>query len=198
MLNRWFKRVFLLCFVFLISCQTLETTNILHFKGSFSVEQNQRKQSHPVEIYMDSNQPILQINLLTPLGGVFASYLWKNQEHQIILPSRKQYFKQSKWPSDFPFQGLIQNPLWLYQALLKQLPENWNCKEINKEMKKCERNDFVIEWKKKFFQREKIHINLKKENFFLNLSQHKSPSNISLDIKIPKGFQQIKKLDLIQ
>lgn len=198
MLNRCLKKVLLLSFVFLTSCQTIETTNIRYFKGFFNVEQNQRKQSYPVEVYIDSNQPILQINILNPFGAVFASYLWKNQKHQVILPSRKQYLKQAKWPPALPFQGLIQNPLWLYQALLQQLSKDWNCDKTNKKsQKKCERNDFMIEWKRKFFK-EQIHISFKKEGFSSKLIQYKSPQKISLDLKIPEGFQQIKKIDFIQ
>ena len=162
MFNRWFRRTFLLYFVFLTVCQTIETTSFLHFKGSLNVEQNHRKRSHPVEIYMNSSQPVLQVNFLTPFGGIFASYLWKNQKHQIILPARKQYFKKSKWPPDFPLQEVLQNPLWLYQALLKQFPEGWNCEEMHQ---KCETDNFVMEWKQKLFQREKIHIRLKKRKF---------------------------------
>lgn len=190
----------MLCFFLLTSCQTIEITNIRYFKGFFNVETNGRKHIYPVEIYTDSTKPILQINILTPLGGVFASYLWKNQEHQIIIPSRKQYFKQTKWPPDFPFQKLIQEPSWLYQSLLQQWPEDWNCEEISKKskQKKCERNDFVIEWEKKFFQKEQMRISLKKEGFSSTLTQYKSSSNTSLDIKIPEGFQRVSTMDLFQ
>ena len=183
MLEGCFKRASIACFVFLASCQTIESTNILYFKGYFNVEQNQNKQSYPVEIYTDSTRPILRINILTPFGGVFASYLWNNQIHQVILPSRRQYFKQTKWPSKFPFQGLIQNPLWFYQALLQELPKDWNCEEINKKMKKCSKNDFIIEWEKKFFQRDQIRISLKKEGFSSKLSSYKSPSNVSWEYR---------------
>ena len=78
MFNRWIRRVF---FLFLVSCQTIETTNIRHFKGFFSIE---GKQNHPVEIYIDTSSPILQINILNPFGGVFASYLWKNEKLKSI------------------------------------------------------------------------------------------------------------------
>ncbi len=159
------------------------------------MEQNQRKQSYPVEIYTDISLPVLQVNFLTPFGGVFASYLWKNQKHQIIFPSRRQYFKESKWPPHFPLRRVLQNPLWLYQALLKQFPKNWNCEETNQ---KCEINHLTVEWEKKIFQKEKIHIRSKTEKLSLNLSPYKSPSGASLDAKIPKEFEQIKKLDSIQ
>ena len=198
MLEGSFKRVFIFYFVFLASCQTIENTNILYFKGYFNVEHNQSKQSYPVEIYIDSTRPILRINILTPFGGVFASYLWNTQTHQVILPSRKQYFKQAKWPSTFPFQGLIQNPLWFYQALLQQLPNDWNCEETNKILKKCSKNDFVIEWEKKFFQKDQIRINLKKEGFSSKLNLYRSPTHVSWDIEIPQGFQQIDTMDFIQ
>lgn len=191
MFNGWLRRF---VFLFLVSCQTTETTNIRYFKGFFNIE---GKQAHPVEIYVDTSRPILQINILTPFGGVLAGYLWRNKEHQVILPSKKQYFKQTRWPSDFPFQGLIQNPLWLYQALLQQWPKNWKCKEIKK-LKKCSKNDFVIEWEKKTFQRDQIRINLKKEEFSSKLHPYKSPSRVSLDAKIPKGFQQIHKMNFFQ
>jgi len=197
MLEGYFKRFSISCFVFLASCQSIEDTNILYFKGYFNVE-NQNKQSYPVEIYIDSTRPVLRINILAPFGGVFASYLWNTQTHQVILPSKRQYFKQSKWPSTFPLQGLIQNPLWLYQALLKQLPKDWSCEETNKKLKKCSKNDIVIEWKKKFFRRDQIRISLKKERFSSKLSSYKSPSNVSWDMEIPPGFQQISTMDFIQ
>ena len=193
MFNRWFKRVFLLCFI--ISCQTTEITNIRSFKGFFSVE---GKQSHSVEIYADTSKPVLQINILNPFGSIFAVYLWKNQEHQIILPSRKQYFKQKKWPARLPFQGLIQEPQTLYQALLQQWSQAWSCQKVNKKLQKCHKNDFVIEWEKKFFQKDQIRISLKKEGFLSKLKPHKSPSRTSLDIEIPKGFRKIKETDFLQ
>ena len=195
MLHRWFKQIYLLYFVFLTACQTIETTNFRHFKGSLNVEQNHKKQSRPVEIYTDSSQPVLQVNFLTPFGGVFASYLWKDQKHQIILPARKQYFQESRWPPDFPLQGVLQNPLWLYKALSKQFPEDWNCEKTHQ---KCETDNFAMEWEKKIFQREKINIRLKKENLSLNLSPYKSSSNTPLSVKIPEGFTQINNLDSIR
>lgn len=198
MLEEYFKRVSILCFVVLLtSCQTIENTNILYFKGYFNVEQNQNKQSYPVEIYTDFTQPILLINLLTPFGGVFATYLWDNHIHQILLPSRKRYFKQPKWPSNFPFQGLIQNPLWFHQALLQQTPDGWNCEETKK-LKKCSKNSSTIEWEKKFFRKNQIRISLEKDGFSAKISTYKSPSHFSWNIEIPKDFQQIDKMDFIQ
>ncbi|MDE0151764.1 MAG: hypothetical protein OXK80_04625 [Bdellovibrionales bacterium] len=195
MLEEHLKRVFALCFVvFLTSCQTVEKTNILYFKGYFNVEQAQNKQSYPVEIYTDSTRPVLLINLLTPFGGVFATYLWDSRTHQILLPSRKQYFKQPKWPSNFPFQGIIQNPLWFYQALLQQTPDGWNCEET----KKCSKNSSIIEWEKKFFRKNQIRIRLEKEGFSAKIREYKSPSRFSWDIEIPKDFQQIDKMDFTQ
>ena len=191
MFNNQFKRVFPFFFL-LASCQTTEITNIRYFKGFFRVEKDQKKQSYPVEVYIDASRPILQINILNPFGKVFASYLWKSNQHQIILPSRKKYFKHTQWPSNIPF--LKGEPLWLYQALLQQWPKDWKCEEI-KRLKKCSKRGFKVEWKKKTFQRSQIHISLKKEGFSSKLQMHTNPSQHSFDMEIPKGFQQIHKMD---
>ena len=196
MFNNQFKRVFLLFFL-LTSCQITETTNIRYFKGFFSVKKDQKKQNYPVEVYIDASRPILQINILSPFGKILASYLWRNNQHQIVLPSRKQYFKDTQWPAHLPLKRWLHKPLWLYQALLQQWPKDWKCKEIKK-LKKCSKKDFTVEWEKKTFRRSQIRINLKKEDFSLKLQPHKSPSQNSFDMKIPKEFQKIHKMDLFQ
>lgn len=196
MFNNQFKRVFPFFFL-LISCQTTETTNIRYFKGFFSVEKDQKKQNYPVEVYIDASRPILQINILNPFGKILASYLWRNNQHQIVLPSRKQYFKDTQWPSHIPLTGLIHEPLWFYQTLLQQRPKDWNCEETKK-LKKCFKKDSTVEWEKKTFRRGQIHISLKKEGFSSKLRPYKNPFQHSFGMEIPKDFQQTYKIDLFQ
>ena len=197
-------RAFCLFFLFLAACQTtkLKHPSITLFQGEFSFTENEKKQSYSIEVYVDSLKKGFRMNILSPVNSILAVYVWDSEKHLIMFPLYGKYFEDSKLPEKWTFEKL-QNPLWLYKALLRKAPKEWVCEKGPKKvsekgplLRKCRIKSLSVEWKDKIFQPSSIHFKFKesKNQVSINLEKKHYPKNNNVDIlsvSVPKSFKKV-------